>query len=219
MLITEDEAGEIVSLSQEQAILMTYYRNNIQHLIIIPAIIARIIVKQNRLSPTQLIEQILRLYPLIKAELFIYYDEKQLLDYVSKLIKCFSELNLINYTPERITLNYLKITSLQLIASGSNDTLQRYAVAFSLLQKNPSISRVVLEKESRLIAERLSVLHGINAPEFFDKGVFSTLVSTLREQGYLDDKDEASLEKIKLMNETLKPLITSRVLQTIEEID
>ncbi|WP_392563327.1 glycerol-3-phosphate 1-O-acyltransferase PlsB [Orbus wheelerorum] len=218
-IITEDEAGEIVSLSQEQAVLMTYYRNNIQHLIIIPAIIARIIVKQNRLSPTQLIEQILRLYPLIKAELFIYYDEKQLLDYVSKLIKCFSELNLINYTHERITLNYLKITSLQLIASGSNDTLQRYAVAFSLLQKNPSISRVVLEKESRLIAERLSVLHGINAPEFFDKGVFSTLVSTLREQGYLDDKDDASLEKIKLMNETLKPLITSRVLQTIEEID
>ncbi|WP_392561387.1 glycerol-3-phosphate 1-O-acyltransferase PlsB [Orbus sturtevantii] len=218
-IITADDAGEIVSLSQEQAILMTYYRNNIQHLIIIPAMIARIILKQNRISEQQLIEQILRLYPLIKAELFIYYDEKELLDYVSKLIKNFAESNLISYTAERITLNYLKIASLQLIASASNDTLQRYAVAFSLLQKNPSISRATLEKESRLIAERLSVLHGINAPEFFDKGVFSTLVSTLREQGYLDDKDEGNLDKIKLMSDTLRPLISSRVMQTIEEID
>lgn len=217
-IITEDEAGEIISLSPEQAILMTYYRNNIQHLIIIPAIMARIMVKHNRISADELIAQVLRLYPLIKSELFIRYDEAQLLVYVNKLIYSFAELNLINYTPERITLNYLKIASMQLLASGSKDTLQRYAIAFSLLQKDPTMSRASLEKESRLIAERLSVLHGINAPEFFDKGVFSTLVSTLREQGYLDDKDEGNLEKIKLMNDTLKPLITSRVLQTIEEI-
>lgn len=217
-VITEDDAGEIVSLSPEQAILMTYYRNNIQHLIIIPAIMARIMVKHNRISADELIAQVLRLYPLIKSELFIRYDEEQLLTYVNKLIHSFADLNLINFTPERITLNYLKIASMQLLASGSKDTLQRYAIAFSLLQKDPAMSRASLEKESRLIAERLSVLHGINAPEFFDKGVFSTLVSTLREQGYLDDKDEGSLDKIKLMNETLKPLITSRVLQTIEEI-
>lgn len=217
-IIKTDDAGEIISLSQEQAILMTYYRNNIQHLIIIPAIIARIMVKHNRISETELIEQILRLYPLIKSELFISYDEEQLLHYINRLIISFAELNFISYTPERITLNYLKITSLQLIAASSKDTLQRYTIAFSLLQKDPTISRGSLEKESRLIAERLSVIHGINAPEFFDKGVFSTLMSTLREQGYLDDKDEGNLEKIKLMNDTLKPLITSRVLQTIEEI-
>ena len=112
----------------------------------------------------------------------------------------------------------MKLTSLQLLASISKDTLQRYVITFSLLQKDPSISRATLEKESRLIAERLSVLHGINAPEFFDKGVFSTLVSTLRDLGYLDDTKIESFEKIKLMNDTLKPLITNQVMQTIEEI-
>lgn len=217
-IITTDDAGEIVSLSQEQAVLMTFYRNNIQHLLIIPAIIARIMVKHNRISEQELTEQVLRFYPLIKSDLFLYFDESQLLSYINKLIKGFAELNLINYTPERITLNYLKIASLQMIASSSNDTLQRYAIAFSLLQKDPTISRASLEKESRLIAERLSVLHGINAPEFFDKGVFSTLVSALKEQGYLDDKEQANLDKIKVMNETLQPLIGSQILQTIEEI-
>lgn len=217
-VITEDEAGEIVSLSQEQAVLMTFYRNNIQHLIIIPAIIAKIMVKHNRISEPELISQVLRFYPLIKSDLFLCFDEAQLLSYIKQLIQCFATLNLINYTPERITLNYLKMASLQVLASSANDTLQRYAIAFSLLQKDPTISRATLEKESRLIAERLSVLHGINAPEFFDKGVFSTLVSALREQGYLDDKDEANLDKIQLMNDTLQPLIGSQVLQTIKEI-
>lgn len=216
-IITADDMGEIISLSQEQAVLMTFYRNNIQHLLIIPSIIGRIVLKHNRISEQELIEQILRFYPLIKSDLFLYFDEEQLKDYVHKLILSFADLNLVNYTPERITLNYLKIASLQVLASGSNDTLQRYAISFSLLQKDPTISRSALEKESRLIAERLSVLHGINAPEFFDKGVFSTLVSALREQGYLDDKDEANLDKIKLMNNTLQPLIASQVLQTIEE--
>lgn len=217
-VITEDEAGEIVSLSQEQAVLMTFYRNNIQHLIIIPAIIAKIMVKHNRISEPELISQVLRFYPLIKSDLFLCFDEAQLLSYIKQLIQCFATLNLINYAPERITLNYLKMASLQVLASSANDTLQRYAIAFSLLQKDPTISRATLEKESRLIAERLSVLHGINAPEFFDKGVFSTLVSALREQGYLDDKDEANLDKIQLMNDTLQPLIGSQVLQTIKEI-
>lgn len=216
-VITTDQAGEIVSLTQEQAILMTYYRNNIQHLLIIPAIIARIILKQNRISKDELIEQVKLIFPLIKAELFIYYEEEQLLDYISKLLQCLDDINLINFTPERITVNYLKLTSLQLLASISKDTLQRYVITFSLLQKDPTISRANLEKESRLIAERLSVLHGINAPEFFDKGVFSTLVSTLKDLGYLDAQETGNSEKITQMNNTLKPLITNRIMQTIEE--
>ena len=218
-IITTDEVGEIVGLTAEQAILMTYYRNNIQHLLIIPAIVARILLKHNRISSQEVIEQVKLLFPLIKSELFLYHNDEQLTEYVNNIIATYAELNLINYSPDKLTLNYLKISGLQLLASSSKDILQRYMIAFSLLQKDPSISRATLEKEGRLIAERLSVLHGINAPEFFDKGVFSILVASLREQGYLDDKDEANLPKIETMNKILKPLITARVMQTIDEIN
>ena len=218
-IITTDEVGEMVGLTPEQAVLMTYYRNNIQHLLIIPAIVARILLKHNRISSLEVIEQVKLLFPLIKSELFLYHNDEQLTEYVNNIIATYAELNLINYSPDKLTLNYLKILGLQLLASSSKDTLQRYMIAFSLLQKDPSISRATLEKEGRLIAERLSVLHGINAPEFFDKGVFSILVASLREQGYLDDKDEANLPKIETMNKILKPLITARVMQTIDEIN
>ena len=218
-IITTDEVGEMVGLTPEQAVLMTYYRNNIQHLLIIPAIVARILLKHNRISSQEVIEQVKLLFPLIKSELFLYHNDEQLTEYVNNIITTYVELNLISYSSNKLTLNYLKILGLQLLASSSKDILQRYMIAFSLLQKDPSISRATLEKEGRLIAERLSVLHGINAPEFFDKGVFSILVASLREQGYLDDKDEANLPKIEAMNKILKPLITARVMQTIDEIN
>lgn len=218
-VITTDEAGEIVGLTAEQAILMTYYRNNIQHLLIIPAIVARILLKHNRISSQEVVEQLKLLFPLIKSELFLYHNDEQLTQYVHQIIDAYAELNLISYSPDKLTLNYLKMSGLQLLSSSSKDTLQRYVIAFSLLQKDPSISRGTLEKEARLIAERLSVLHGINAPEFFDKGVFSALVSSMREQGYLDDKGDANLPKIEAMNNILKPLITARVMQTIDEIN
>lgn len=218
-IITTDEVGEMVGLTAEQAVLMTYYRNNIQHLLIIPAIVARILLKHNRISLQEIIEQVKLLFPLIKSELFLYHNDEQLTEYVNNIIATYSELNLINSSSDKLTLSYLKISELQLLASSSKDTLQRYVIAFSLLQKDPSISRTILEKEGRLIAERLSVLHGINAPEFFDKGVFSILVASLREQGYLDDKDGANLPKIEAMNKILKPLITAQVMQTIDEIN
>ena len=218
-VITTDEVGEMVGLTADQAVLMTYYRNNIQHLLIIPAIVARILLKNNRISLDEVLMQVKLLFPLIKSELFLYHNDEQLTEYVNKIIATYAELNLISYTPDKLTLNYLKMSGLQLLASSSKDTLQRYVIAFSLLQKDPTISRASLEKEGRLIAERLSILHGINAPEFFDKGVFSTLVSSLREQGYLDDKGDANLAKIEIMNKILKPLITTRVMQTIDEIN
>ncbi len=218
-VITTDEVGEMVGLTADQAVLMTYYRNNIQHLLIIPAIVARILLKNNRISLDEVLMQVKLLFPLIKSELFLYHNDEQLTEYVNKIIAIYAELNLISYTPDKLTLNYLKMSGLQLLASSSKDTLQRYVIAFSLLQKDPTISRASLEKEGRLIAERLSILHGINAPEFFDKGVFSTLVASLREQGYLDDKGDANLAKIEIMNKILKPLITTRVMQTIDEIN
>ncbi|OCG72088.1 glycerol-3-phosphate 1-O-acyltransferase [Gilliamella sp. Occ3-1] len=218
-VITTDAAGEIVGLTDEQAVLMTYYRNNIQHLLIIPAIVARILLKQNQISSGEILDQVKLLFPLIKSELFLYHNEEQLTEYVNKIIKTYAELSLINYSSDKLTVNSLKISGLQLLASSSRDTLQRYAIAFSLLQKDPTVSRATLEKEAQLIAERLSVLHGINAPEFFDKGVFSILVASLREQGYLDDLNSTNLVKIEKMNAILKPLITTRVMQTIDEIN
>ncbi|MCO6523567.1 MAG: glycerol-3-phosphate 1-O-acyltransferase PlsB [Candidatus Schmidhempelia sp.] len=216
--ITVDDVGEMISLTQEQAVLMTYYRNNIQHLFIIPSLIARIIDRYNVIERHKIIESIYLIYPMIKAELFLYHTDKQLKDYINQLIDELIRQSLIKEENNTLSAVIGKTVNIKLLAASSDEALQRYAIAFSLLHKDPTISRGSLEKESRLIAERLSILHGINAPEFFDKGVFTTLTNTLKEQGYLSDNSSDAVTKIATMHNVLQPLIANDVMQTILEI-
>lgn len=125
---------------------------------------------------------------------------------------------LIALSEDEVSVNPSHARSLQLLAAGARETLQRYAITFWLLSANPSMNRSSLEKESRTVAQRLSVLHGINAPEFFDKAVFSTLVLTLRDAGYISDTGDAEPEETLKIHRMLADLITSDVRLTIESV-
>ena len=131
------------------------------------------------------------LYPMLKAELFLRWDRDELPDVIDALANEMQRQGLITLQDDELHINPAHSRTLQLLAAGARETLQRYAITFWLLSANPSINRGTLEKESRTVAQRLSVLHGINAPEFFDKAVFSSLVLTLRDEGYISDSGDA----------------------------
>ncbi|WP_413721838.1 glycerol-3-phosphate 1-O-acyltransferase PlsB [Sodalis sp. RH24] len=213
--VEQDTIGDIIYLSREQAVLMTYYRNNIQHLFILPALVASIIIGHPGIDRAQLARRIDLLYPLMKAELFMRYETSQLGPVIDALIGELSRQELIAEREGQLFLNPPQSFTLQLLAAGVRETLQRYAITFSLLRFNPRINRSTLEKESRIMAQRLSVLHGINAPEFFDKAVFSTLVATLRDEHYISDTGDAIGEKVNEMSEILSELMTPEVQLTI----
>ena len=59
-----------------------------------------------------------------------------------------------------------KFYSLWLLHSSIQETLHRYAIILTLLEREQTISRGALEKQGRLFAERLSALLGMNSPEF-----------------------------------------------------
>ena len=126
------------------------------------------------------------------------------------------QFSLITLQDDELHINPAHSRTLQLLAAGARETLQRYAITFWLLSANPSINRGTLEKESRTVAQRLSVLHGINAPEFFDKAVFSSLVLTLRDEGYISDSGDAEPAETMKVYQLLAELITSDVRLTIE---
>ena len=135
---------------------------------------------------------------------------------INALLSELVSQNLILEENDRFRLNPVRSRTLQLLAAGVRETIQRYAITFWLLSGNPTINRGTLEKESRTLAQRLSVLHGINAPEFFDKAVFSSLVLTLRDEGHISDTGNAEPEETMKVYLLLADLITSDVRLTIE---
>ena len=56
----------------------------------------------------------------------------------------------------------------------------------ALLQQSNRPSLKVLESASAGIAEQLSVIYGINSPEFFDKSLFSTFLKQLKSEQVVD---------------------------------
>lgn len=212
----KDNIGDIIILPREQAVLMTYYRNNVHHMLVMPSLIAAIVQQHQAISADELLRQVTVIYPLLKSELFLRWDKAELPHLLQALTAELARQQLIVIEGDMMRLNAGRFRTLQLLAAGMRETLQRYAITFSILSANPAINRGSLEKESRTLAQRLSVLHGINAPEFFDKAVFSTLVLTLRDEGYISDTGDAALAQTQNTSRLLSELITSDVRQTIE---
>ncbi|HAU5565491.1 TPA: glycerol-3-phosphate 1-O-acyltransferase PlsB [Serratia fonticola] len=212
----QDNIGDIIILPREQAVLMTYYRNNIHHMLVMPSLIAAIVQQHREISEAELLRQVSLVYPMLKSELFLRWDNAELPGVLNALCAEMARQGLITEHDGQLRMNPARHRSLQLLAAGIRETLQRFAITFAILSAKPTINRGTLEKESRTLAQRLSVLHGINAPEFFDKAVFTALVLSLRDEGYISDSGDADAERTHIMWQMLAELVTSDVRLTIE---
>lgn len=214
--VEKDTIGDIIILPREQAVLMTYYRNNIMHMLVLPSLLAAIISQHRHIDRKALLRQIEVVYPMLKAELFLRWDKAELAVEIDALINEMVRQELVVVSGEEVQINPIRSRTLQLLAAGVRETLQRYAITFWLLSDNPAVNRGTLERESRTVAQRLSMLHGINAPEFFDKAVFTSLVLTLRDEGYISDTGDARPAETMEVYRMLADLVTADVRLTIE---
>ena len=216
VLVEKDNFGEIVRLERSSAVLMTYYRNNIQHLFVLPSLVASIVLHYEGIQKDLVLDAVLKIYPFLRSELFLHFtEEDQIVQRVEQIINELQRQNIIKHSENMLTINKPNIRMLQLWSAGVREILQRYYITVNLLQNNPLISRADLEKESQSVAQRLSVLHGINAPEFFDKAVFSAFTNSLKDQGYFNESGSANTEKLHVLSEILTHLISTEICLTI----
>ncbi|MBL4305967.1 glycerol-3-phosphate 1-O-acyltransferase PlsB [Vibrio fluvialis] len=216
-VVETDTMGDIISLDRNQSILMTYYRNNIIHLLALPSLIAQMLIRQQQMPVEQIQTCVAKVYPFLKQELFLSYNESQLDDVVMHYLAELQRQELVTLDNGVATINQSKTQVLMLLGRTISETLQRYAIALNLLVANPDLGKSDLENKSQEIAQRLGRLHGINAPEFFDKGVFSALFVTLKQQGYLDSDGNCHLEQTKHFSRMLYTMLYPEVRLTIQE--
>ena len=216
-LIESDTMGDIISLDRHQSILMTYYRNNIIHLFALPSLIAQMTIRQRGISIATIQKNVAAIYPFLKKELFLSYDDDQLEDVVANIINELVSQGMIVVSDGEVTINQSNSQALMLLGRTISETLQRYSIALNLLAENPELDKSDLEQKSQDIAQRLGRLHGINAPEFFDKGVFASMFATLKQQQYLDNDGNCDLEKTQQFAKLLYSMLYPEVRLTIQE--
>lgn len=182
--------GDIISLSDRNAVSLTYNRNNIIHLFAIPSLIASLLRQNSSMDKNRLHGIFRSIYPYIRSELFLKWDSTEIDDVFEGWLKVLVENELIQQEGNQILrpaagstqFLYLSILSRFIIP-----TLQRYYTVVAILIQNGSgkLDAEELEKQSTLMAERMSILFGLNAPEFFDKTLFRNFIGKLQEKDML----------------------------------
>jgi len=197
--VRKHELGDIVYLKAQDSALIAYYRNNSLHSLIIPALIACCFTNARRLSQANLQRKISLLYPFLKSELQLEWEDTRLPDIVDECIASLIDESLLERIeddlrrPRRGDHEFIHLLRLAHIVQ---PMLERYYMTFIVLWQTSGapLREEELEHRCHLLAQKISMLYGINSPDSFDRLLFRDFIATMLENEYLVKNDQSQLE-------------------------
>ncbi len=196
----EHPLGNIISLQPDRAIGLTYFRNNAAHLMVLPSLVACCFLEHRSFLISHLHKFAIIIHPFLEAELFIPWGQREIVKALDDSIKQLIQNGLLirnkdDETLSRTTDNPETVIQLNILAHSLLQTLHRYLITVSLLARNGSgvLSRTELETLCIHTAQRISMLHEFDAPEFYDKALFKGFIAQLRKTGYLSPNQDNKL--------------------------
>jgi glycerol-3-phosphate O-acyltransferase len=187
--------GELLRVPADQAALLAYFRNNVLHLVVLPALLACLLAHNPRLGRQRVESAIGRLHGLARSELFLRCGQGDVPAALAATLAVLADRGLLRVEGDELAApepNSREFAELQLLGETMRPTLERYLLTLALLQHQGSgcLSRQDLEESSHLLAQRLALLYEFNAPEFSERSLFAQVVANLIAAGLLQE-DEA----------------------------
>ncbi|MDE3209369.1 MAG: glycerol-3-phosphate 1-O-acyltransferase PlsB [Pseudomonadota bacterium] len=193
--------GDVLTVSGEQAVLLSYFRNNVLHLMAPAAWVACCFLNNRRMSRAALLRLGRIIYPFIQGELFLPWDGDGFCQQLQRTIDFFVRRGLLESTNEGRSLERSPgqedgAFQLKVIARSLIQAFERYYIAIAALAKNGphTMTGGELENACTLTAQRLSLLNELSAPEFFDKALFRGFILKLRERKVVWTDDGGKLD-------------------------
>jgi glycerol-3-phosphate O-acyltransferase len=186
---TAHPLGDVLGVDEKPGVLLSYFRNNVTHLFATAAWVACCFLNNRRLARASILRLGRLVYPFIQAELFLPWTEEEFVQRIQATISFFiargvleadSDGRVIARGPGQSDAAF----RLRSLAHNVLPAIERYYIALALLVKNGrhTLSAGELENLCWLTAQRLSLLHELNAPEFFDRSLFRGFIHKLRER-------------------------------------
>ena len=180
--------GEVIHMEERTAVLMTYFRNNITHLLAVPASVACCFIHATQLDHAELQRLVRLIYPFMKKELCLKWKHDEIDAVTSEAIHALVDLGILSHGKRRKVLVRPRAGSekaFQLLMLGQSmvPMLQRFYLVIAILVGNGSgiLSRANLETLCQQSAERLSMIYGLHSPDFFNKTLFHDFIKMMQE--------------------------------------
>lgn len=190
--------GNIIRVDQKNAVLLTYFRNNIAHLLAMPGWIASCFLNNQRVRKTRIRRLTEAVYPFLKKELFLPWADEEVPVIIQRCGDALIRLGLLGASAEslqRTPGGSDQTYYLRLLGNVMLQTFERYYITIAVLAKNGSgkLTRQQLERLCILTAQRISLVHQFDAPEFSDRTLFKQFIESLQEINILDRNEEGML--------------------------
>ena len=193
--------GDVLVSEGRNAILLSYFRNNVLHLFAAPAWIACCFLNNRRMARATILRLGRLVYPFIQAELFLPWDEDGFGERIEQTIQFLIARGVLDSDSNGRILSRGPgqgdgAFQLRAIAQNLLQAFERYYIAIAALVRNGphTLSSSELETLCTLTAQRLSLLLELNAPEFFDKSLFRGFIQKLRERKVVWTDDAGKLD-------------------------
>ena len=220
--------GDMVRATEQQAALLAYFRNNVLHLLALPALLACLVSHNQMLTRQRAKEAIKGIYGLLRAELFLPWTEDDLDAVIDRTEAALRQRGLILDGRQTDMLcapppNSEAGPELRQLGEIIRPTLERQFLTLALLQHHGSgrLTRAALEEATHLLAQRLAMLYEFNAAEFSEKLLFTIVIRNLIEAEILQ-VDEGGLlqfdERITLAAAQTELLLAADVRHSIQHI-
>jgi glycerol-3-phosphate O-acyltransferase len=181
--------GDVLMAEGDNAVLLSYFRNNVQHLFVSAAWIACCFLNNRRMARATMLRLGRLIYPFIQAELFLPWSEDEFSARLQATLDFFVLRGLLETDADGRVIERAPGQSdsafrLRAMSHSLLQAVERYYITLALLVSNGrhTLSSGELENLCFLTAQRLSLLHELNAPEFFDRSLFRGFIQKLRER-------------------------------------
>ena len=197
---TSHPMGDVFHMAEQTAVLMTYFRNNILHLLSIPASVACCFIQGQRLEHGELQRLIRLIYPFMQKELFLHWREDDVDAVTTSAIDALVDLEVLARESKtklvRPPAGSANAYQLLMLGQSMVPMLQRFYLVIAILVRHGSgtLSRARLEKMCQMSAERLSMIYGLHSPDFFNKTLFHDYIRMLQDQDVLRRNGDGLLE-------------------------
>jgi glycerol-3-phosphate O-acyltransferase len=213
-MLTREEAefGDILCHDPFSAVLMTWYRNNVTHTLALPSLIACMVINRRRpMGKAALMRMVDTVFPYLAAELHMAGDHAAIDRWLKHLVRA----GLLELHPAggycAPSVRSQSRYRLHLLSRLIMQTLERLYIVVALIGQ-PGLTvrtRIDLETQSQQVARKMSRIHGLNAPEFFDSRLFNGFIDQLIANDIVTESADGGL--------TYRPIITN-VIKAAESI-
>ncbi|MDH7452169.1 glycerol-3-phosphate 1-O-acyltransferase PlsB [Luteimonas composti] len=222
--------GDVLSVGDDDAVLLSYFRNNVLHLFTASAWIACCFQHNRRMSRDTLKRLGRSVYPFLQGELFLAWDEDGFAARIDRTLDVFVREGLLQQVSDddggilaRNAGQSDEVFRLRAIGHPLQQAFERYYIAISVLAKNGpgTLGAGELESLCQLAAQRLSLLYAPAAPEFFDKSLFRGFIQKLRELGLVRLDQNSKLvfdQRLETWARDAKIILGRELRHTIEKI-